>query len=274
LLGLLVAGLAMGQDVRVGTSVALVPTGQRVAVRVAGLAVVHEALETEKTRYRPFGLETGTRVSLVFHAPAGGLVCFDAPASRIDSMTDDTGGNLLAMSSRFQTSGFLARSAGIQANGALAHLEIFGGTPPAAGAKSIDIRGVAVFRTATRQAKLVSPVAVAGIGHVFDAGGRFSFKVVRWEKDGAASKDLRMALAYDGDPRQLAGFRFLGADGREIPSRQIGQSVDEGKAGTKAYYYFQIETAPPAFSLEATCWDDMRPIDVPLAVTVDLGGRK
>jgi hypothetical protein len=237
--------------------------------RIAGVAVIREVLESRTGKYRPFGMETGTRVSLVFHSPSLRLVGLDPVASRIESFADDAGTNLLALSHRLQEPGFLERGFGIMADGNLAHVEIYGGTPPARGASRLALHGKVVFLTASTRSLAVSAPSETGLGKEFQVGGKFVFTTTRWAT--ADGKSTSVSLSCDGNPLQFAAFRFLGADGKEIASRAARWDSWNNCREKKPVFHFQLSAHPKTCALEVSCWNDLRPLDADIHLTTGLG---
>ncbi len=243
-----------------------------IQARVAGIAVVRESLENEEARYRPFGLEPGTRLSLLFASPTTRLVAFDPETSRVDTLTDDMGTNLMALSNRFQVPGYLTRSCGILSDGTLAHAEIFGGTPPSAGATAVHARGVAVFQTASRLETVISPMIEGAKDATFQAGERFLFTATRWEKGGIGGKGITLTLSCLAPPASIQALRFMDAERKEIESRPAGVSVEKSGDDLLTILHYQLATEPKECAIEVTHWADIRPLEVPFFIRAGLGG--
>lgn len=242
-------------------------------VDVAGVAVVRESFdEGGENPYRPFGLEPGTRLSVVFRSPAVRLVCFDAGASTVDSFTDDRGTNLMALAHRLQVPGYLGHGCGIIKNGRVAHVEIFGGTPPAAGAGFVQARGKAVFFTGSTTARLVSAPVKAEKGAEIHVGEAFHFQVARWDEGGIGGKGATVSLRVQSHPAGIAQLRFLDGGGQVVESRPAG-TVVEGEGEDRVFLlHFQLAAMPPEIALEIDSWSDLQRVEVPYEARAGIGG--
>ena len=248
------------------------PLDSTISARCVGVAVVREVVDSDAQTYKPFGLDTGTRLSLVFQNHGMAIICFDAEASKLDSLTDDQGTNLLALAHRLQAPGFVPYGCGIAGDGLKAHVEVFGGTVPAAGATRVQAKGTAVFRVGSQKESAVSPLTRLKVGEGFLLGERFHFPISRLEKSGLGSHSAKMSLSYDGDCRQVAGVRFLDAKGQDLKARPAGWSRDENNGSPHSEFHFLFDPAPSECAIEVTFWSDMRAVTVPFAVEAGLGG--
>lgn len=240
---------------------------------VAGVAVVRESFdEGGENPYRPFGLEPGTRLSLVFRSPMARLVCFDGGGSTVDSLTDDQGTNLMALAHRLQVPGYLGHGCGILKDGQVAHVEIFGGTPPAPGAGFVQARGTAVFFTGSMRAQVSSPVVKAEKGSELHAGEVARFQIERWEAGGIGGKGVNVSLRLESHPASLANLRFRDGAGNLVESRPAGVVVD-GTGDKRVFLlHFQLATMPEEVSLDIDYWSDLQRMEVPFEVRAGLGG--
>jgi hypothetical protein len=242
-------------------------------ITVAGIAVVRENINTDAANpYKPFGLETGTRLSLLFRLPEQRMVCFDQGDSSVESMVDDQGTNLMALSHRLQVPGFLGHGCGVVEDGRLAHVEIFGGTPPSAGAGLVQTRGKAVFYTASRSEKITTASVKAKNGAEIRAGEMFQFQLDRWEAGGIAGKGVNLTLRLEFHPASIGGVKFLDGRKKSIESRPAGMAV-EG-AGDKRVFllHYQLASMPDDLALEIDYWSDLGRVEVPFDVKAGLGG--
>lgn len=247
-------------------------------VEVAGLAVVRTALPADgDPGYKPFRLDRGTRLGLLFRRPEGDLVCFDDQVSRIASFADDRGTNLLELSHRLQKSGFVPYACGTTSDGGEAYVEIAGGMPPAAGSTRVRAVGVAAFRVASTQATAegatVRPEKDATV--VVGEDPRFEFRIDRWQSGGGESDGVRLSLAHTGDCRLFDSFVFVDGEGEVIPTRSAAVSR-AGETGAQAatYFHFELESTPPQLGLRLTYWTDMEVLEIPFEVEAGLGGKK
>lgn len=243
-------------------------------VSVAGIAVVRENIDAGAADpYKPFGLETGTRLSLVIRIPDGRIVFFDSGDSSVDSLVDDKGTNLMALAHRLQVPGFLGHGCGIVRDGRAAHVEMFGGTVPAPGAGMVQARGKAVFFTGSASAKVSTPVVRAENGVEFKAGEMFHFQLARWEEGGIAGKGMNLSLRLKSHPAPIARLGFFDAEKNPIESRPSGVAV-EGSGDKRVFLlHYQLASKPEEFSMEIEHWSDIQRLEVPFEVKAGLGGE-
>ena len=249
------------------------PAETAIQTRCLGVAVVREVVETDAQSYKPFGMDTGTRLSLAFRTdgPAA-LICFDAEASRLDSFTDDLGTNLLALSHRLQSPGFVPYACGTLGAGNQAYAEILGGTAPAAGAARVLAKGTAVFRVGSRKEQAVSPTTRLKVGETFLLGDRFQFPVTRVEKGGLGSKSAKVSLSFTGDCYQMASMRFLDGKGAALNARAAGWRRDDRNAAARSEFHFIFDPVPAECAIEIVFWADMKALALPFSVESGIGG--
>ena len=241
-------------------------------IRVAGLAVVRETVDaTEAEPYMPFGLEKGTCMSLILRLPERRIVSFDQGESSVESIVDDKGTNLMAISHRLQVPGFLGHGCGIVKNGQLAHVEIFGGTPPAGGATLVKARGNAVLFTGSHVAKITTTPVKAEKDAEILADGVFRFQLARWEPGGIGGKGANLTLRLEVHPAAIAGVRFFDGEGNPVESRPAGMAVE--KVGDKRVFllHHQLAAMPENLAMEIDHWSDLQRVDVPFDVKAGLG---
>ena len=242
-------------------------------IGVSGLAVVRRTIDAaEADPYKPFGLDTGTSLSLIFQLPGQRIVCFDQGDSSVESMVDDQGTNLLALSHRLQVPGFLGHGCGILHNGQLAHVEIFGGTPPATGATMVQARGKAVFFTGSVSGKLPSAPVKAEKDAEIRAGDTFKLRIARWEPGGIGGKGVNLTLRTEFHPAVMAGVKFLDGEGNPIESRPAGMAI-EGTGENRVFLlHHQLASLPESLAMEIDYWSDLQRVEVPFDMKAGLGG--
>jgi hypothetical protein len=242
-------------------------------IEVAGLAVVRENIDAaEAEPYKPFGLERGTTLSLIFRLPEQRIVSFDQGESSVGSLVDDKGTNLMAISHRLQVPGFLGHGCGVLKNGQMAHVEIFGGTPPVAGTTMVQARGHAVFFTGSQVAKVTTDPIKAEKDAEVRAGEHFGFQLSRWEAGGIGGNGANLTLRLEFHPAIIAGLRFSDGEGNPVESRPAGVAVE--RAGDKRVFllHHQLAAMPRSLSLEIEYWSDLQRVEVPFDVKAGVGG--
>lgn len=262
------AGWASAQDtVSPGESDAPV-----IQPRIAGIAVVREVLDKQGVDYKPFGMDTGIKLSMIFANSGDRIVGMDTASCRLDMLSDDKGTNLLALTNRLQVPGFQPHACGISADGKSAHAEISGNTAPCAGATAVRARGVAVFETASKLETTRSGLVATGKGARFAAGAAGEFVVTRWDTGGIAGKGISLSLAFAGRPAAIQSLRFLDAEGKEIVSRPAGSASESQGEEKRTILHYQLGDAPDHCAIEVTRWEDLKPVEVPFSIRAGLGG--
>lgn len=242
-------------------------------ISVAGLAVVRENIEAASADpYRPFGLDKGTCLGLIFRLPGQRIVSFDQGESSVESMVDDMGTNLLALSHRLQEPGFLGHGCGIVENGQRAHVEIFGGTPPATGAAMVQAKGKVVFFTGSLSGKIPASPVKAEKDAELRAGEMFKFQIARWEPGGIGGEGVNLTLRVEFNPAHLAGLKFSDGGGKVIESRAAGMAV-EGTGEKRVFLlHYQLDSMPENLAMEIDYWSDLQRVEVPFDLRAGLGG--
>lgn len=242
-------------------------------IKVAGLAVVWENIDADEADpYKPFGLEAGTRLSLIFQLPAKRIVSFDHGESSVESMVDDKGTNLLALSHRLQVPGYLGHACGIVKEGQCAHVEVFGGTAPTTGATMVQTRGKAVFFTGSRSEKIATTPVKGENGAEIRAGEVCKLSLARWEPGGIGGKGANVTLRLEFHPALIAGVNFIDAEGKQIESRPAGMAV-EGEGDKRVFLlHYHLASMPENLAMEIEYWSDLERVEVPFEVKAGLGG--
>jgi len=227
------------------------------SVAVAGLRVVVPPPDDQQ-ELRAFNWFPGTTVALRFDYPDGGLIEIDPDASALDHFTDDQGTNLLEGGEAFRQSG-IGRDATIGPDQKAALIEVTGPSVPAAGARSLRLKGVLAFRVAYRQQAYKAENVSLARGERVEAGPTpFTVREVGEPKWGDAA--VSVALQTDRDVASVAEIRFYDADGNRIEADRAGtMRTSFGDAGTTQISYNlarDVETA----DIEIVHWAEMKTI--------------
>lgn len=253
---LVASSIVFGEDTKANTK-----------VNVAGLRVVAPAYE-DNDEMRAFNWSPGTCVSLLVVQPQGGLIGFDADASKLDEMTDDKGNSLLSKEGSGR-SGFSAWPK-IGEDGKAALVEIDAGNTPAAGSNAIRLKGTLVFSSASDKKTYKQDNVALKPGTKFEAGP-IPMTVKEAGKPEWGDEPLEITLEANKNLDSLASVRFLDAEGNEIEASDSGSSSmtfgDEVTVNRSYKLGKMVDTA----TIEMTYWTDLKPLEVPFDLTITVG---
>ena len=265
--GVLVAGLlAAGQAE--GAAAADAPTVQACGLRVVGDG--YKEAKPGEPGIRPFNWSRGTTVVLMVSFPGGGMLKLDTKASKLDKFADDKGTDLLkAAGSTFNKSGF-GTWPKISKDGKAAMLELVSAGLPAKGAKEILASGTVVLKSATQKKTTVLKDVALKAGTKFTAGN-VPFEITKAGKPSWGSDPLQVSVKTNADMSGIASVRFLGPDGKEIPSRSGGTWRSRSGKFLSISTSYVLKKKVDSATIEIEHWTDMKQTDIPFSVTVSLG---
>jgi len=223
----------------------------------------------EDSELARFNGQVGTEVKLLIRAEGKKLIGFDEEASSV-TFADDTGRDLIAEGQGF------GRLEGLSwfrksEDGGVATIDVAGRNTPAAGAKSLKITGKAVFRAADKQSTHRQAGAALKQGTTIKAGP------VRCEISEAGKPEWgdaawSVTLKFKGERPAIAELRFLDAEGEPVESSRAGSSRTEVFGKVTSTITYQLDKKLATSTLEFAVWDDVETVELPLDLTVDVGG--
>ena len=238
------------------------------AIRVVAVA----AGEQDSAWWGLNGAAPGVTVLLKLTAPEGNIVGINTDASKLESFTDDRGTDLSVRSAHGGPGNepeFSAQlgfgpliegkpSAIIRANAP---------NQPARGAAGFSITGKVTVQTASHTNQVVVERVALTSGTVFELGElKLMICDVR-SKDGKCEVRLQSSQ----DLTSLAGLEFYDAQGQKIESRAFSSDRHTSETEKKWTLSFQLQKSAAAAKIAATCWTDLKTVEVPIAVKTGVG---
>lgn len=256
---LLCAWPVLGQD-----------TGDDVHISVKGLRLVAKPYHDEQTM-RAFNWFAGTTMALQIDLPGGGLTGIDTNASRLESMTDDKGTDLLK-----KDEDNVVVSSGIRALGLFSEdgkatmIEIDAPQTPHPAATEIRAKGTLVLRTATIK-KTYKDVVTLEKGASVNAGP-IPLTVARIGKPDWGSEPLGLTLRATQDTSAITAIRFRdGVKTSPVASRKLGSNVTGAHDQVRVDMSYALKKKVDIVMIEIDYWVDLRTVKVPFEVKTSVG---
>lgn len=230
-------------------------------VSVTGIRVVGPGFGENATEIRPFNQDQGITLVLAIKAPQGtGIVSIDDDACVLSAMTDDKGANLLEAA---DFGGFPE----LTKDGSVGLLEVTVRGRPSVGTVGLSLQGTIVYTSASgSKPQKVSNVKLAK-GGTFKLG-KTTMTLSAAEVDG---ESLSLAITL---PRSvmdtIKDLRFLDAKGEPLEGRRTGS----GWMNDVAEISYQLDTAPPAATIEFDLWQGMKEQTLPFSIRTGLAMRR
>lgn len=236
-------------------------------IKVAGIRIVAPAADKKEGAQGAFFQPPGVTVVAVITPVVGKIVSIDQFNSKVDSFTDDQGTDLLAAKSEspFNKPGFgmmdakdscatvEIHSAGVPAKGTLA-LNISGKVTVkiAAGTNQFTIESVDITNnTSFTCGDLPIKITKAGLGKAM-----FSNK-----------EEFSVTFSSTKDLESISTLDFFDAQGNKIEAHK--SSWGGGMGDYMVEYVFKKSVDHT--KIVATCWTDLKTMEVPLSVKTGLG---
>lgn len=223
----------------------------------------------EDSELAQFNGQVGTEVKLLIRAEGKKLIGFDEEASSV-TFADDTGRSLFAEDDGFgRIEGFSWFR--VSEDGGVATIDVVGRNTPAAGAKSLKLTGKAVFQTAAKQSTHRQAGAALKEGTTIKAGP-VSCEISEAGKPEWGDAEWRVTLEFKGERPAIAELRFLDAEGEPVESSRAGSSRTEVFGKVTSTITYQLDKKLATSTLEFAVWDDVETVELPVDLTVDVGG--
>jgi hypothetical protein len=270
----LLTGPVVGADPSVPAAQPAPPAADPSAasVYVRSLNLVGPEYKTGKDVLRPVNWTSGTAVVLLVSRPAGGLILLDDQATQLAKFTDDKGTDLLKAPQ--PPPAYPARPVFgyVPPDGLTATVTIHVPVLPAKGAKEIALRGVLVFRTATRQATAEQSDVPLTEGSQISTGP-YDLEITKVGKQDArpGAGGLTITLQANQDLSDIVAIKFFDEAGKEIQAFKRGWGSSGPGNDMTAYQTYDLARKADAVTVKITYWTDPRDIEVPLDVKLGLG---
>ena len=218
-----------------------------------------------------FNSQPGTTLAVLIQHPVGGLISFDEDESKLTSLVDDTGTDLLkGENSYFGPFGSFPRFSEDQK---AAMIEISGPGLPVAGAKAIRAQGVFKFQQATKSTKVKAESVKLEEGTEFQAS-EFKFVISEFGKSEWSDAPIEMTLQTKQNANAIRAVRFYDADGKEIESEEAGRGYMSFGSDVTHDLGFTLGTEVKQATIEIEYWENLKLIDVPFEVSTGVGLSK
>lgn len=218
--------------------------------------------------------EPGTKVAILVSTNGGGILELDRKKSKLVSMKDDKGSDLLAAKPKkdsvFSRAG-LSSFPKIAQDGKSCVVEAQASGVPAKGARSILLEGSVSLLSAQGQ-ETVKPGEVELRKGAQIKAGALDLVVQKAAKDGFDERfPFQVSLSGGKGGRTLAKVRFLDAAGKEIESRAGGTSRMSGFGEESWTWDFHLKSEVKACAIEVTLWKGLADVTLPFQLEVSLG---
>ena len=235
-----------------------------------------------------------THLFLLLTSPAATLLAFDADASRLTTVTDDRGTDLLQQADANWRGWIGFHVPEVAKDGAAALLEFAAPSLPAKGAQEITVHGVLVFQAASQQKTVEQKNVALQVGSTIDAGP-LALEITRRDKpfvrpgiDHAKMK-LGLTLHCSQDMSDIVSIVFLDAAGHAIESSEVKgiiRAPSGGGPGVSPHtgsspgmttdqmvisWTINLAQAPDSATVKIRYWSDRHEIKVPVDAKAGLG---
>jgi len=218
------------------------------------------------------GATPGVTVLLKLTAPEGNIVGINIGESKLVSFTDDQGSDLAARPAE----GSPGNEPGISTRlgfGPLvdgkpsAIIRVTAPNQPARGAAGFSITGKVTVQTASQTNQVAAEKVALTSGTVFELGElKLTICDVR-SKDGKCEVSLQSSQ----DLTSLAKLDFYDAQGQKIESQVFSSNLYTSGAKKKWSLSFRLQKTTAVAKIAATCWTDLKTVEVPIAVKTGVG---
>ena len=244
-----------------------------ITISVEGVRVVSKGYTGQKDM-RAFSWSEGTTVTLMVFAPEGGIVDFKKDDSKLESMTDDKGNNLLAAEKKsFMTTPGFGSWPKISDDNKAVFLEVQGPGVPQQGAAAIDLKGKIVLSIGKETKTIENKDAVLMIDTKIKTGVT-EMEINSVGKPSWGDMALSITFKGKGDLSAIKEVKFYDEAGTEIESKK-GSTSSWGFGGPKTFSVeYQIKKKVGKATIKVTYWSDLKSVEVPLNIKVGIGVGK
>ena len=238
-------------------------------VEVSGLRVVAAPPAGSKDdSHGAFFQAPGVTVVATLTPPAGNIVSIKQSDSKLDSFTDDKGTDLLAVKSGnpFNRAGFGV----MDSKGAYATVELQVAGLPAKGATTLNIIGKVGLQTASQTNQFTVENLEVKTNTAFTLGDLpVVISNVGTNRNPWMAKEYKYSITFSSprDLESISSLEFFDGQGKKIEARK--SSWGGGFMGYMMEY--NIKQNVDHVKLVATCWQDLKTVEVPLAIKTGLG---
>ncbi|MEW6368942.1 MAG: hypothetical protein AB1714_30295 [Acidobacteriota bacterium] len=231
-----------------------------VQVSIAGVRITGPGFGEDGTELRPFDVQAGTTLVLVFKVPPkAGIVEIDDDACSLTSVTDDKGTNLMEEVD-------FGPFPKIAKDGTVGMLEVTTRGRPAAGATSVSAQGVLVFTSATGS----KPQKVTNVKLENGATFKLGKTTISVSEVTAEAESMSLTLTLPSSIlATIKGMRFLDAKGVDLEAHRSMTF----QSGGEAQVSYDVPAVLKTAAIEFDIWQGLKSQQVPfsLRAAMDLG---
>lgn len=234
----------------------------KVDISVVGLQVAAAPYNGEQGM-SSFYSEGGVTLSMLAVSNAGSIVKLDEEASKIDSVTDEQGNQLLK-EDQWSTLNYMNT---VSEDGKAILFSVNAAGQPARGSKTIQVKGAVtvVCATGSKTVKSAPVEAKPGV-EVEINGAKFTVaKIGKPDYDDSYAYSIELKSA--DWPDSVAAIRFLDTAGKVIESTRSSSMWSGTNRSEEHYLRNQVDTV----ILEIDFWENLESIQTPIDLTVGAG---
>lgn len=252
---------------------ALAQAESKLKVEAVALSLVREG--GSENEAGPFNQnDPGTKIALRVSSPELGILALDHRKSKLVSMKDDAGSDLLAVKPK-KDSVFSRAGIGsfprVAKDGSSCLVEVQAHGLPSKGARAIRLEGTLALVTARGRESVKREDVALQAGAKIQAGP-LELAVQKTGKN-AFDEEHPFQVTFSGGKggRSLAKLRFLDAAGKEIASKAGGVSRMSGFGEESWSWDYALKSELKACAIEVELWKDLNEVALPFALEVSLG---
>lgn len=239
-------------------------------LQVVGLMVV--APDGGKDN-RAYCWKPGVTVSVRYAPAQGTIVSFNEGQSKIDSFTDDKGTDLMAAppsTDPFNKPGISGMLPGSQGGAAAMIFDLKASGQPAKGATAFNITGKASVQIAASTKQFTVENVEIKTNAAFSLGDvPIVISEAGTNRNAWGAKDYPYSVTFSSlrDLDSISSLEFFDANGKKVDAQK--RSWGGGFLGYMIQY--DVKQNIDRAKIVATCWEDLKTIEVPISVKATVG---
>jgi hypothetical protein len=225
------------------------------------------------TDNRNFCWKTGATVSVMMSPAKGKIVKVNEQDSKLDSFTDDKGTDLMAAPPSpdpFNKPGISCMLPASDSGYDSMILDLRASGRPAKGATALNISGTVNVEVAGSQKQFTVENVKMETNATFNLGDLpVTISEVGANQNSWASDDYKYSLTFSGphDFESISSVEFFDAQGNKIQSHKSSWGGGMGSYMIQ----FEIKQNVDRVKIVATCWQDLKTLDVPVSIKASVG---
>lgn len=257
------------------SAVSLMPVGLRAQptakpaetkIKVVGVSVIEDFPRKNKEGITVHTGGSGT--GIYFHATnhTSTFLSLDEGASKVQSMTDDKGANIFK---KGNFSGVQAVSPSVITNdGHTIHFRVGSAAIPTHGATSIHVKATVATDVGTNKTEQTAKAVSLTKGTAVKLG-TIAATITQARKPAWANEKDKLEVTFRASEsfESIASIEFLGADGKEIKSKQSGSS----SFGHTYEVTYNLEAVAKTVDIKVDYFAKVEEVDLPVDAKVTVG---